>query len=152
MPFRLTNSPAVFMTLMNSVFASHLDKFVVVFIDYILIYSQLQGEHEKHLWISLQIIRHNKLYATKECVPVDPTKIEVVLNWERTTSVTEIRSFSELVGYYKKLVEGFSSIATSLTKLAWKCVLFHWSDECEECFQELKLCLNGKGLIVLQRF
>ena len=144
MPFRLTNSPAVFMTLMNSVFASHLDKFVVVFIDYIFIYSQLQGEHEKHL-------RDNKLYATKECLLVDPTKI-VVLKWERPTSVTEIRSFLGLAGYYRKLVEGFSSIATSLTKLTWKCVLFHWSDECEECFQELKLCLNGKGLLVLQRF
>ena len=119
MPFGLTNAPAVFMQLMNSIYRPYLDKFVVVFIDDILIYSKTKEEHEEHLRISLQILRENKLYAklskcefwleevsflghvvTKDGIAVDPSKVEAVLRWERPTSVTEIRSFLGLAGYY----------------------------------------------------
>ena len=117
MPFGLTNAPAVFMDLMNRVFSSFLDKFVVVFVDDILIYSKSKGEHENHLRIVLQTLRDNKLYAkfekcdfwkeevkflghvvSKDGVSVDPSKVEVVMNWKQPTTITEIRSFLGLAG------------------------------------------------------
>ncbi len=112
MPFGLTNAPAAFMDLMNRVFQLYLDQFVVVFIDDILVYSRNRNEHEEHLRVVLQILRERKLYAKfSKCefwldrvgflghvisgdgVSVDPTKIEAILNWNRPTSVSEVRSF-----------------------------------------------------------
>ena len=69
---------------------------------------------------------------------VDPGKVEAVLKWEKPTTVTEIRSFLGLAGYYRRFIEGFSTIASPLTKLTRKEVRFNWSKECEESFQELK--------------
>ena len=136
MPFGLTNAPAVFMDLMNRVFRPYLDKFVIVFIDDILVYSSSSDDHEKHLRIVLQTMRDKQLYAklskcefwkdkvaflghvvSKEGIFVDPKKIEAVVAWERPTNVTEVRSFLGLAGYYRTFVEGFSMIASPLTKL-----------------------------------
>jgi hypothetical protein len=124
MPFGLTNAPAAFMDLMNRVFQLYLDQFVVVFIDDILVYSRNRNEHEEHLRVVLQILRERKLYAKfSKCefwldrvgflghvisgdgISVDPTKIEAILNWNRPTSVTEVRSFLGLAGYYRRFVE-----------------------------------------------
>ncbi|XP_073112178.1 uncharacterized protein [Elaeis guineensis] len=157
MPFGLTNAPAAFMDLMNRVFASYLDRFVVVFIDDILIYSKSSLEHEKHLRTVLETLREKKLYAklqkcefwmssvtflghviSKEGVSVDPRKVEAVVDWSRPTNVSEIRSFLGLAGYYRRFVEGFSSIAMPLSRLTQKQVKFEWTDECEQSFQELK--------------
>jgi hypothetical protein len=69
---------------------------------------------------------------------VDPGKVEAVLKWEKPTNVTEIQSFLGLAGYYRRFIEGFSTIASPLTKLTRKEVRFIWSKECEESFQELK--------------
>ena len=143
MPFGLTNSPAAFMDLMNRVFRPYLDQFVVVFIDDILVYSRDEQEHEQHLKIVLQTLREKKLYAklskcdfwlkevsflghivSVEGIRVDPTKIEVVINWKPPRSVTKVRSFLGLVGYYKRFVKGFSVIASPLTKLLKKGVKF----------------------------
>ncbi|XP_070057925.1 uncharacterized protein, partial [Nicotiana tomentosiformis] len=79
--------------------------------------------------------------VSAEGIKVDPKKIEVVQNWPRPTSVTEIRSFLGLTGYYRRFVEGFSSIASTLTRLTQKGVPFRWSDECELSFQKLKTAL-----------
>ena len=135
-PFELTNAPSVFMDLMNRVFRPYLDKFVIVFIDDILVYSSSNDDHEKHLRIVLQTMRDKQLYAklskcefwkdkvaflghviSKEGIFVDPKKIEAVVAWERPTNVTEVRSFLGLAGYYRRFVEGFSMIASPLTKL-----------------------------------
>ena len=143
MPFGLTNSPAAFMDLMNRVFRPYLDQFVVVFIDDILVYSRDEQEHEQHLKIVLQTLREKKLYAklskcdfwlkevsflghivSAEGIRVDPTKIEIVINWKPPRSVTKVRSFLGLVGYYKRFVKGFSIIASPLTKLLKKGVKF----------------------------
>ena len=133
MPFGLTNTPAIFMDYMNRIFSPFLDRFVVVFIDDILIYSKTSQEHETHLRLVLQILREKKLYAnlkkcefwltmvkflghvmSKEGILVDPHKVETVLNWERPRSIIKIRSFLSLAGYYKRFIQGFSQIATPL--------------------------------------
>jgi hypothetical protein len=168
MPFGLTNAPAVFMDLMNRVFWFYLDKCVVVFIDDILVYSSSYLEHKKHLRKVLEILRENKLYAKldkcefwlKEVIflghiilaggiCVDPGKVEAVLKWEKPTNVTEIRSFLGLAGYYRRFIEGFSTIASPLTKLTRKEVRFNWSKECEESFQELKRRLTSALVLAL---
>ena len=157
MPFGLTNAPAMFMDLMNRVFRRYLDKFVVVFIDDILIYSSSEEEHKRHLRMVLQTLREHQLYAklskcefwlrevvflghiiSSEGILVDPKKVEAVLKWERPSTITEIRSFLGLAGYYRRFIEGFSTIATPLTRLTRKNVTWEWSEECEEGFQELK--------------
>ncbi|KAL0549604.1 hypothetical protein IC582_014090 [Cucumis melo] len=157
MSFGLTNAPTVFMDLMNRVFREFLDTFVIVFIDDILIYSKTEAEHEEHLRMVLQTLRDNKLYAkfskcefwlkqvsflghvvSKDGVSVDPAKIEAVTGWTRPSTVSEVRSFLGLAGYYRRFVENFSRIATPLTQLTRKGAPFVWSKACEDSFQTLK--------------
>ena len=126
MPFGLTNAPAAFMDLMNRVFKDYLDRFVIVFIDDILIYSRSMEEHAEHLRTILRVLKIKKLYAkftkcefwlekvsflghvvSKDGIAVDPSKVEAVTNWERPKNVSEVRSFLGLAGYYRKFVEGF---------------------------------------------
>ncbi|GJS19647.1 reverse transcriptase domain-containing protein [Tanacetum coccineum] len=139
MPFGLTNAPAVFMDLMNRVCRPYLDKFVIVFIDDILIYSKTQEEHVEHLRLVLGLLKKEKLYAKfSKCefwlrevqflghvingngIHVDPSKIEVVKNWKAPRTLTEVRSFLGLAGYYRRFIENFSKIAKSLTILTQK--------------------------------
>ena len=139
MSFGLTNAPAAFMDLMNRVFRPFLDKFVIVFIDDILIYSKSLEEHGHHLQLVLQKLREHQLYAkfskcefwldkvtflghvvSKEGIQVDPSKVEAVRSWPRPTTVTEIRSFLGLAGYYRRFVKDFSRIAAPLTRLTQK--------------------------------
>ncbi|KAL4030664.1 hypothetical protein IC575_008914 [Cucumis melo] len=157
MSFELTNAPVVFMDLMNRVFKDFLDTFVIVFIDDILIYSKIEAENEEHLHPVLETLRANKLYAkfskcefwlkkvtfldhvvSSKGVFVDPAKIEAVTSWPRPSTVSEIRSFLSLVGYYRRFVEDFSCIASPLTQLTRKGTPFVWSPACESSFQELK--------------
>jgi hypothetical protein len=112
MSFGLTNAPAYFMYLMNSVFMPELDKFVVVFIDDILVYSKNKEEHAGHLHVVLQSLREHHLYAKlSKCdfwlkeikflghtisqvgIVVNPDKVQEVMNWKLLTTVRQIRSF-----------------------------------------------------------
>ncbi|KAA0061204.1 reverse transcriptase [Cucumis melo var. makuwa] len=157
MSFGLTNAPAVFMDLMKRVFKEFVDTFVIVFIDDILIYSKMEPEHEEHLRMVLLTLRDNKLYAkfskcefwlkqvsflghlvSKAGVSVDPAKIEAVTSWTRTSTVSEVRSFLGLAGYYRRFVENFYRIATPLTQLTRKGAPFVWSKAYEDSFQNLK--------------
>ncbi|GJS32166.1 reverse transcriptase domain-containing protein [Tanacetum coccineum] len=136
MPFGLTNAPAVFMDLMNRVCKPYLDKFVIVFIDDILIYSRNEKEHEEHLKTILELLKKEELYAKfSKCefwintvkflghvidssgIHVDPAKIEAVKNWASPTTPSEIRQFLGLAGYYRRFIEGFSKIAKPMTEL-----------------------------------
>ncbi|WVZ52306.1 LOW QUALITY PROTEIN: hypothetical protein U9M48_003379 [Paspalum notatum var. saurae] len=169
MSFGLTNAPAFFMYLMNSVFMNELDKFVVVFIDDILVYSKNEKEHEEHLRIVLSRLREHKLYAKfSKCafwlkevaflghilsakgVAVDPNKVEDVLNWKQPQTMTEIWSFLGLAGYYRRFIKDFSKIAKPMTALTQKNAKFAWSPKCEEAFGTLKKLLTS-ALFLLNR-
>ncbi|GJW18377.1 putative nucleotidyltransferase, ribonuclease H [Tanacetum coccineum] len=139
MPFGLTNAPAFFMDLMNQVCKPYLDKFVIVFIDDILIYSKTKEDHENHLRLMLDLLRKEKLYAKfSKCefwlqevhflghvvnhdgIYVDPSKIEAVKSWKALTTPSEVRSFLGLVGYYRRFIKNFSKIAKPFTPLNQK--------------------------------
>ena len=136
MPFGLTNAPTTFMGFMNRVFQPYLDKFVVVFVDDILIYSQSEVEHEDHLRIVLHLLRDHQVYAKfSKCefclaevgflghvvsasgVSVDPGKVESVMSCERPKSVFKISSFLGLAEYYRRFKENFSRLAVPMTRL-----------------------------------
>ncbi|KAJ9537978.1 hypothetical protein OSB04_030711 [Centaurea solstitialis] len=160
MPFGLTNAPAVFMDLMNRVCRPYLDKFVIVFIDDILIYSQSKEDHEHHLRLILELLKAEKLYAKfSKCefwirevhflghvvnkgVHVDSTKIKAIKKWEAPKTPTEIRQFLGLAGYYRRFIANSSKIAQPLTTLTQKDKKSNWGEKQEEAFQLLqhKLC------------
>ncbi|XP_027181976.1 uncharacterized protein LOC113780368 [Coffea eugenioides] len=150
MPFGLTNAPAAFMDLMQRIFKKHLDQFVVVFIDDILIYPKTREEHAKHLGVVLQILREHKLYAkfskcefwlteisflghrvSEDGIAVDPAKVEAVMNWKQPETPTEVRSFLGLAGYYRRFIQDFSKIAGPMTELTKKGAKFVWTPKCE---------------------
>ncbi|GKE78724.1 putative reverse transcriptase domain-containing protein [Tanacetum coccineum] len=152
-PFGLTNAPAVFMDLMNRVCKPYLDKFVIVFIDDILIYSRNKEEHADHLRIILELLKKEKLYAKfSKCdfwisivqflghiidsqgIHVDPAKIEAVKKWASPTTPTEIRQFLGLTGYYQRFIKDFSKIAKSLTELTQKNKKYIWGEDQESAF------------------
>ncbi|KAB2626006.1 S ribonuclease [Pyrus ussuriensis x Pyrus communis] len=157
MPFGLTNAPAAFMDLMNRVFQPYLDRFVIVFIDDILVYSKSKAEHVRHLTLVLKRLREHQLYAKfSKCqfwldqgILVDPQKVAAVESWEQPRTVTEVRSFLGLAGYYRRFVKDFSVIALPLTRLTRKDVKFEWDDRCEQSFQRLKHCLTHAPVLAL---
>jgi hypothetical protein len=168
MSFGLTNTPTYFMYLMNKVFMEYLAKFVMVFIDDILIYSRSEEEHEEHLRLSLQKLREHRLYAklskcefwmqqvaflghviSKGGISMDPSKFQDVLSWNAPTSVGDIWSFLGLAGYYWTFIEGFLKISKLMIKLLEKDKKFEWTPTCEASFQELKKRLMIATILVM---
>jgi hypothetical protein len=152
-PFGLSNAPIFFMFLMNGVFREYLEKFVIIFLHGILVYSKLEEENENHLRMVLQVIRENQLYdkvikcsfyqnkihylghiITKDGITVDPKKIEAIREWSTPKNVIELRSFMGLVGYYRSFIVGLSRIAHPITSLQRKENKFQWTKECERSF------------------
>nr|CAH66252.1 OSIGBa0139I12.1 [Oryza sativa] len=167
MSFGLTNAPAFFMNLMNKVFMEYLDKFVVVFIDDILIYSKRKEEHEEHLRLALEKLREHQLYAKfSKCefwlsevkflghvissggVAVDPSNVESVLSWKQPKTVSEIRSFLGLAGYYRRFIENFSKIARPMTRLLQKEVKKGFQVYCDASRLGLGCVLMQEGKVV----
>nr|GFD43917.1 putative reverse transcriptase domain-containing protein [Tanacetum cinerariifolium] len=97
MPFGLTNALAVFMDLMNRIFHEYLDKFVIIFINDILVYSKSEEEHEQHLRIQIAFLGH---IVSEDGITMDPSKVEAITKWPRPATVTAVRSFLGLAGYY----------------------------------------------------
>eukprot|EP00253_Pinus_taeda_P009062 PITA_09062 len=161
LPFGLTNAPATFMCLMNSIFHQYLDRFVLIFIDDILVYSRTIEEHQEHLRKVLQTLQEHQLYAkfskcdffkeeiqylghviTKEGIAVDPEKIKAIMDWPVPKDVADVRSFMSLAGYYRRFVEGFSRVAFPITSLQKKGKKFHWTPNCQKSFEQLKHLLT----------
>jgi hypothetical protein len=155
--FGLTNAPTYFMYLMNKVFMEYLNKFMVVFIDGILVYSRSEEEHEEHLRLVLMKLQDHRLYVklskcefwlkqvdflgqviSKGGISMDQSKIQDVLSWNAPTSVDNIQSFLGLAGYYQRFIKGFSKITKPMTELLEKDKKFKWTPAYEASFQELK--------------
>jgi hypothetical protein len=168
MSFGLTNAPTYFMYLMNSVFMDYLDKFVVVFIDDILIYSQNEQEHEEHLRKVLQKLQDCQLYAklskcefwisevlflghviNQEGLTIDPKKVVAILDRKAPKDVRGIKSFIGMVGYYRRFIEGFSKIARPMTALLANKVEFKWTPACQKSFETLKEKLTTAPVLIL---
>ena len=140
----------------------------MVFIDDILVvYSKDAQEHEHHLRLVLQTLRENQLFAklskcdfwlkevsflghivSAEGIRVDPVKIEATMNWKPPRNVTEVRSFLGLIGYYRRFLQGFSVIASSLTRLLRKGVKFEWDDKCQSSFERLNEILVETTVLI----
>jgi hypothetical protein len=165
-PFGLSNAPVVFMCLMNSVFREYLDKFVIVFLDEIIIYSKSEEKHEHHLRMVLQVLREHQLHAklskcsfyqkqnhylghiiSKDGIAVDPEKIEAIREWAVPKNVTEVISFMGLSRYYRIFIEEFSKIAKPITSFQRKGVNFQWTLDCEKNFQYLKQLLTSYPIL-----
>nr|GEZ73863.1 hypothetical protein [Tanacetum cinerariifolium] len=141
MPFRLTNAPAVFMDLMHRVCKPYLDKFVIVFIDDILIYSKDEKEHEEHLKAILKLLKKEKLSSQDRTIK----------DWASPKTPTEIRQFLGLAGYYRRFIEGFSKIAKSMMKLTQKGIKFDWGEKEENAFQLIKQKLCSALILALPK-
>jgi hypothetical protein len=151
---------------MNSVFMPELDKFVVVFIDDILIYSENEEDHAEHLCIVLTRLREHQLYAKfSKCefwlrevpflrhvlsdggIMVDPAKVQEVLNWKALISVHEVQSFLGLAGNYRHFIPNFSKIAKPMTRLLRKDTRFVWTPECDAAFHKLRTLLTSAPVL-----
>nr|GEX42293.1 putative reverse transcriptase domain-containing protein [Tanacetum cinerariifolium] len=168
MSFGLTNAPAIFMDLINRVCKPYLDKFVIVFIDDILIYSKNEQDHGEHLKLILELLKREKLYAKfSKCefwiprvqflgqvidsrgIHMDPAKIESIKDLASPKTPTEIRQFLGLAGYYQRFIEGFLKVAKPMTKLTQKKIMFDWGDKQEATFQLLKQKLYSAPILAL---
>jgi hypothetical protein len=156
MPFRLTNAPSTFMRLMNQVLHSFIGKFVVVYFDDILIYSKSLDEHIEHLRAVFDALREARLFAnlekctfctdrvaflsnvvTPQGIEVDEAKIEAIKSWPIPATLTQLRSFLSLAGFYRHFVRDFSTIAAPLNDLTKKGVPFYWDAAQEHSFNTL---------------
>ncbi|KAH0709311.1 hypothetical protein KY284_010738 [Solanum tuberosum] len=156
------------MDLMNREFKEYLDMFVIVFIDDILIYSRSENEQMDQLRILLQVLKDQQLFAefskcefwlmsiaflghivSRKGIEVDHKKTDAVKSWPRPLTPSDIRSFLGLADYYRRVVDGFSFIASPLTALTQKKAKFEWSEACEKTFQELKDRLASAPVLTL---
>lgn len=170
MPFGLTNAPATFQTLMNTILSEFLRKFALVFFDDILIYSTTMQDHVHHLRTVLQALRENQLYAKlSKCVfgqseieylghiirsqgvATDPSKIDIIKKWPAPTSVTELRSFLGLAGYYRRFIQGYGTICKPLFDVLKKDA-FKWSLAQEQAFHKIKEIMSSPPVLALPNF
>ncbi|KAK5785550.1 hypothetical protein PVK06_040146 [Gossypium arboreum] len=171
MPFGLTNAPATFCTLMNKVLQPFLDRFVVVYLDDIVVYSKTLEEHVGHLGEVFQTLRENKLYVKKEkcsfaqrevpflghivgggTIRMDESKVRAIADWESPTKVTELRSFLGLANYCCRFIEGYSKITAPLTDLLKKGKMWDWDLQCEKAFNQVKKAMTSEPVLALINF
>ena len=168
MPFGLTNAPATFCTLMNKIFHPFLDKFVVVYLDDIVIYSNTLEEHLDHLRKVFRLLRQNELYVKKKkCsfaigevgflghrirdgkLMMEEGKIKAIQEWEPPTKVPQLRSFLGLVNYYRRFINGYSARAAPLTDLLKKGKAWTWDEKCQQAYEDLKKAVTEEPVLAL---
>lgn len=170
MPFGLANVPSTFQGLMNEVFKSYLRKFVLDFFDDILIYSKSLEDHLQHLWIVLETLKYQQLFAkiykcvfgskeveylghliSKDGVKADPNKISTIQSWPLPTNLKALRGFLELTRYYRKFVQGYGTIASPLTALLKKNAIV-WTEKAQAAFDKLKQAIVSPLVLKLLDF
>ena len=166
--FGLTNAPATFQNVMNDVFRKHLGKFVLVYLDDILIFSRSPEEHEQHLRVVLDLLRKENFYAKlSKCefnkpelqflghivgrngIKMDPQKTAVIDAWPQPRDLHQLRSFIGLATYFRRFVQGYSKLVSPLTDLLRGKTQWLWSDKCEQAFQDTKLALTSHPVLVM---
>lgn len=169
MPFGLTSAPATFQKLMNRVLKEFLDKFVLVYLDDILIYSESVEQHQKHIEAVLQKLKEHQLIAKrKKCqfflkrlrflgfvlsadgVSTDPEKIKTIEEWPTPRTDKDMMSFLGLCGFYRRFVKGFAQIAQPLHKFA--CGKEEWGERQLTAFRTLQKTLIQAPVLVNPRF
>jgi hypothetical protein len=149
-----TNAPATFQTVMNSILHPYIRKFVVVYIDDILIFSKTEAEHQAHVRLVLEVLQREKFYVYKakssfaqkeikylghivneQGIRPDPKKVEAVQTWPVPKNVNDVKSFLGLVNYFRKFIEHYSEIAVSLTNLTKKSHPWVWTGRCQDAFE-----------------
>jgi hypothetical protein len=170
MPFGLTNAPATFQCIMNEILQPFLRKFVLVFLDDILIYNTSWEEHIQHLEQVLDTLRAHHLYLkpskctfgqdsleylghiiSSKGVSTDPSKISAMLHWPAPTTVTELKAFLGLTGYYRRFVKGYGMLTRPLTQLL-RHKQFLWSAESQQAFDAVKLAMTRTPVLTLPNF
>lgn len=168
LPFGLCNAPSTFMSMMHTVLRPFLDKFVIVFLDDILVYSKTPAEHLAHLEQVLSVLAANRLYAkpskctiasstvdflghtlTPQGVAVDQRKVDAVQKWPEPANVHDVRSFLGLVGFYRRFIKKFSFIAAPLTDLTKASRTWSWSDDHRIAFEHLKQSLISAPVLIV---
>jgi hypothetical protein len=172
MPFGLTNAPITFMRLMNEVLKEFIGKFVIVYLDDILVFSKTTGEHLKHLAIVMQKLQQEKLLInmkkssfmktefiylgfviSENELRMDLDKVEVIKNWPSPKNIFEVRSFHGLASFYRKFIPNFSGIsATMMDTVKKRHKYFHWTEEVEKSFNFLKMKITEQPVLVLLDF
>jgi len=170
--FGLTNAPATFQAAMNNIFSEYLHDFVVVYLDDILCFSKTKEDHEAHLRLILDKLREHNLYANpKKCeffktelvflghivssdgTKVDPSKIAAVNSWPKPTTITELRGFLGLANYFRRFIQGYSTIVAPLTHLTRKESGVHnWDATCDRAFQQIKTALVNAPVLAYPDF
>jgi hypothetical protein len=172
MPFGLTNAPSTFMRLMNEVLKDFIGKFVIIYLDDILVYSKTEAEHLKHLAVVMRRLQQEKLLINMRKssfmrtkliylgfvisaneLKMDLKKVNAIKNWPPPKSVFEVRSFHGLASFYRKFIRNFSGISTSMMDMVKKRhKSFHWIEEVEKCFNLLKKKITEQPILVLPDF
>lgn len=168
LPFGLTNAPATFMQLMQEIFHPYLDRFVIVYLDDILVYSRSLEEHEEHLRTVVQVLRENKLYAklnkcafyrkeieflghviSADGVYMEKKKMQDIHEWPQPKSVHEVRSFLGLAGFYRKFIKNFSQISSAMTDLLKMDSKFNWTERHQGAFESLKRAVSSAPVLII---
>lgn len=166
LPFGLCSAPATFQRLMNEIFRQHLDVFVLVYLDDILVFSKNEEDHAQHLHKVFEILRQHQLYAKlskcafgqsslpflghivgKDGIRVDPAKVDAITTWPTPTSQHDVRCFLGLANYYRRFVKGFSQLANPLTSLLAERSTFIWGPEQQQSFEALKAALSSAPIL-----
>ncbi|CAJ0950555.1 unnamed protein product [Ranitomeya imitator] len=158
MPFGLANAPSVFQSFMHDIFREYLDKFLIVYLDYILIFSDDWESHVKQVRTVFQVLRANSLFVkgskclfgvqkvsflgsifSPSTIEMDPVKVQAIHDWTQPTSLKSLQKFLGFANFYRRFICNFSSIAKPLTDLTKKGAdVVNWSSAAVEAFQELK--------------
>ena len=170
MPFGLTNASSTFMRLMNEVLRPFLGKFVVVYLDDILVYSSNKDDHLNHLQQLFEVLREQKLYGklekctfmqreigflgfiiSDEGVKVDPSKVEAISSWPVPKTITEVRSFHGLASFYRRFINNFSTLLAPITECT-KHGKFQWNEAAQKAFELVKEKMCNTPILALADF